>query len=106
MADILVNSEQWNSISEKEKEKITEGLRQVGALRSEDQVKGDPAVVPFDENTQLAPMWNPIKDICKALCDTTAAAGAAWCTANTAGVGLAVCLAAAEVARHECRNRC
>lgn len=106
MADILVNSEQWNSISEEERKRITEGLRKVGALRAEDQVKGDPAVAPFDENTQFTPMWNPIKDVCKALCDTAAAAGVAWCTANTAGIGLAACLAAAEVARQGCRDRC
>ncbi|MEI2781259.1 MAG: hypothetical protein V9H25_08325 [Candidatus Competibacter sp.] len=106
MADILVNKQQWDSLSEEEQNKIVKGLSGTGAIKIGDRVIGDPNVPPFDENTQLEPMWNPIKDLCKAACDAAAAAGAAWCTANTAGVVLAACLAATEAARRECRNRC
>ncbi len=106
MADILVNKAQWDALSSDEQAEIVKGLRSTGAIKIGDRIVGDPAKAPFDENTQLEPMWNPIKDICKAACDAAAAAGAAWCTANTAGAGLAVCLAAAEAARQACRGRC
>ena len=106
MADILVNKQQWDSLSQDEQSEIVKGLRTTGAVKIGDRIVGDPNVKPFDENTQLEPMWNPLKSICKAACDATAAAGVAWCTANTAGIGLAVCLAAAEAARQECRRRC
>lgn len=106
MANIAVNKEQFDSISNEEKEKIKKGLVDIGSLREEDEIVGDSSVATFDENTQLEPLFNPIKDICKAACDVAAASAGAWCTANTAGAGLAVCLAAAESARRECRNRC
>ena len=106
MADIKVNKQQWDSLSEEDQRAITEGLRSTGGLSIGDQIVGDPNVKPFDENTQLQPMWNPIKDLCKSACDIAAGSAVAWCTANTAGVGLAACLAAAEAARQECRNRC
>jgi hypothetical protein len=106
VTDILVNKNQWDSLSEDEQNEIVRGLRGTGAIKIGDKIVGDPNVPPFDENTPLEPMWNPIKDICKAACDTTAAAAAAWCSANTAGVALAACLAAAEAARRECRKRC
>lgn len=106
MTDILVNNQQWDSLSKDEQKEIVKGLRSTGAIKIGDRIVGDPNVPPFDKNTQLEPMWNPIEDLCKAACDVAAASGAAWCTANTAGVALAACLAAAEAARRECRNRC
>ncbi len=106
MADILVNKGQWDALTPDEQAEIVKGLRQTGAIKIGDRIVGDAAQPAFDENTQMEPMWNPIKDICKAACDAAASAGAAWCTANTAGVGLAACLAAAEAARRACRGRC
>ncbi len=106
MADIKVNKQQWDALSQEEQEAIIDGLRSTGGLKIGDRVVGDPNEPPFDENTQLEPLWNPIKDVCKALCDSAAAAAFAWCSANTAGVGLVACLAVAESARQECRKRC
>lgn len=106
MTDIKVNKGQWDQVPEADKKRITEGLRQAGTLRYDEVIVGDPNAVQFTENTMLAPMGNPIKDLCKAGCDVVAGVGVAWCVANTVGVGLAVCLAAAEVAREECKKRC
>ncbi len=106
MADISVNSAQWEALSAEEQKKITMGLQSTGAMKADDRIVGDPNVAPFTEDTELAPMWNPLKDLCKAGCDVAAATAAAWCTANTAGVGLVACLAAAEAARNVCRDRC
>jgi len=106
MADVKVNKGQWDAVSSADQKAIIDGLRKTGALQSGDRIVTDPNVAPFDENTQMEPMWNPIKDLCKVACDTAAAAGVAWCTANTAGVALAACIAAAEAARNVCRDRC
>jgi hypothetical protein len=106
MADVKINQQQWDALSQAERETITKGLRGTGALKIGDSIVGDPSVPQFDENTQLEPMWNPLKGVCKAACDVAAATGAAWCTANTLGVGLVACLAAAEAARQLCRDRC
>ena len=106
MANILVNKQQWDSLSEEEQNKIVKGLSSTGAIKIDDQIVGDPNTPPFDENTQFKPMWNPIQDLCKTACDTVAAAGVAWCIANTSGPVLAACLAATEAIRRECRNHC
>lgn len=106
MAEIRINAEQWNSVSSTEQQKILEGLRGTGALGPEDVIVADAAAPAFTEDTVMQPMWNPIKDLCKAACDTAAGMAVAWCTANTGGIGLAACLAAAEVARTHCRGRC
>ncbi len=106
MTDIKVNKYQWDSVSEADKEKITSGLRASGALGATDRIVGDPGVPEFTAETLLEPQWNPLKDLCKAACDTAAAAAVAWCTANTAGVATAACIAAAEAARQVCRDRC
>ncbi|MDQ8698871.1 hypothetical protein [Hyphomicrobium sp. LHD-15] len=106
MTDIKVNKHQWDNVSEAEKEKIVSGLRATGALRATDRIIGDPGVPEFTAETLLEPQWNPLKDLCKAACDTVAAAAVAWCTANTGGAATAVCIAAAEAARQACRDRC
>lgn len=106
MADVKVNKQQWDALSAGEQTKITAGLVTTGALKAGDQIVGSADAEAFDAQTKFEPMWNPLGDICKALCDTAAAAGATWCIANTAGLGLPVCLAAAEAARNICRGRC
>lgn len=106
MANILVNKDQWDSLTPTEQGAITKGLQVTGAIKAGDRIVGDSSAPPFDENTQFEPMWNPIKDLCKVTCDTAASAAVAWCIANTAGTALAVCTAAAEAARTECRRRC
>jgi hypothetical protein len=106
MADILVNKRQWEALSKDQQTKIVEGLKSTKAIQAGDSIVGDAGTPEFDENTQMEPMWNPIKDICKAACDAAAASGAAWCSANTVGVALAACIAAAEAGRRKCRDRC
>ena len=59
MASIKVNAGQWNA--------IIGGLRETGAIKAEDTVIPDQDEPPFTEETVLEPMWNPIKDVCKAL---------------------------------------
>jgi hypothetical protein len=106
MTEIKINASQWNAISDDEKNKIIEGLRSTGALQAEDVIIGDESVPELTAETVLQPMWNPLKDICKAKCDLDALAALAWCTANTAGLGLAVCLALAEEKRKKCKENC
>ena len=110
MADIPVNEEQWNAVSKDERDRIVAALRETGALQDGDQIIGDPNVEKLTESTVLQPMWNPIggiiKGVCKVGCDVAAATAAAWCVANTAGVGLAFCIAATEALREKCRNSC
>jgi hypothetical protein len=106
MADVKVNKGQWDAVSSADQKAIIDGLCKTGALQSGDRIVPDPNVAPFDENTQMKPMSNPIKDTCKALCDSAAQAGFAWCIANTTGPVLAACIAAVEAARDLCRDRC
>lgn len=106
MANIKVNDGQWNALSTDEQNAIIEGLITTKALEVGDKIVPDPNVQPFTEATIMEPMWNPLNDLCKAGCDIAAAAAAAWCTANTAGIATAACLAAAEAARQACRDRC
>lgn len=111
MATISVNKDQWESLSPDERENIIRGLREAGSLGPNDTIEGSPSVSAFDESSEITTQgWNPIKDIlkapCKLACDAAATAALAWCTANTAGTGLALCIAAADAARSECKRRC
>ena len=106
MADVAVNQTQWNAVSASDQTRIVNGLRQSGALKSNDRIVGDPNAPELTASTTLQPLWNPLDDLCKVACDVAAAAGLAWCTANTAGVGLAACIAAAEAARNLCKDQC
>ncbi len=112
MARLLVNAQQWQAIPENMRQEIIEGLQGVGSLDADDEIVADEASEPFTEDSVLRPMqnplkgWNPLKDICKAACDATAASAAAWCAANTAGAATAACILVAEAARKKCRSRC
>lgn len=101
MAEVKVNKGQWDALGAQEQKQIQEGLVKSGAIREGDTIVGDTSV-----HATQHPQWNPIQDLCKAACDVAATSGAAWCAANTAGAATALCLAAAEAARQECRNRC
>ena len=101
MAELRVQG--WNSLSESDKAKITEGLIKIGSVRPGSPLV-DAGAAPSAANITAA--WDPIGDLCRAACDVAAGAAAAWCTANTAGVATAVCFAAAAAAREECRKHC
>ncbi|MDI6528377.1 hypothetical protein QMA71_22815 [Pseudomonas otitidis] len=75
MTEINANKDQLDSLSKEDQDKITKGLLDSGAIRDVDKIAGDTSVQPLDENTQLQPLWNPLKDFCKAACDVAAAHG-------------------------------
>ena len=105
MADMLINKDEWDAVPPAEQKTILDGLIAAGTLKSGDRIVGDPGV-PASTLRAVGDRWEPWKDLCKAGCDVVAGAGAAWCTVNTVGVGLIACLAAAEVVRNQCRDRC
>lgn len=105
--DILVNADQWNQLNDDEKDQIVKGLREVGALKIGFRVVPDANTTAFASgHGGFDQMWDPIGDACRALCDTAAATGVIWCHANTAGVGLPVCLALVAETRKKCRGAC
>lgn len=105
MTDILVNKDQWDSLSAEDQERITKGIVDAGGIQADDTVVGDAATPPFDENTVLQPMGNPLQGVGSVVCDVAATAAAAWCTANTGGIGLAVCMAIVEKGRTICKDK-
>jgi len=104
MADVKINQQQWDVLSQEDQKAITKGLRESGTLRVGDHIVGHPSIPPFDERTHLQPN-DILKDLCKVACDVAAKNAEAWCYAN-AGASLPVCLAAVESARQLCRARC
>lgn len=106
MTDIVINKEQLDAVDSEEQQRITSALIEAGAMQQGDQIIGDVSAPAVDENTEIAFSFNPFKEGCKILCDGAAGTGLAWCTANTVGVGLIACVAAAEAARKECKKRC
>lgn len=105
-ADIRLNADQWNAVSLAEQRQIEMGLKQSGALRPEDKIVADAEIPAFTGETQMARLWNPIENACKALCDVAANAGIAWCTDKMEGIGMVACIAAAETVRQLCRDKC
>jgi hypothetical protein len=99
MAIIQVPKDHWDAVSEADRRKIEEGLRSMGSLQAGDSLSPDPQL-------HVSPSWDPVKDLCNAACDVAAGAALAWCTANTAGTATALCIAAAEAAREECKRHC
>lgn len=99
MANIPISPEQWASVSDEDRKRIEGAFRQLGLMRESDNLVRT-------EGAAAAVEWDPIKDLCRAACDTAAGAAVAWCTANTGGAATVLCIAAAEAARQECRRRC
>ncbi|WP_372782886.1 hypothetical protein [Phenylobacterium sp.] len=100
MVAISVPKERWDAVSEAERRRIEEGLRGVGALGKDDSLSPEAAA------SLAVASWDPIKDLCNAACDVAAGAALAWCTANTGGAATALCIAATEAARQECKRHC
>jgi hypothetical protein len=109
---VVIDASLFKAISPDEQAKITSILKDTKLL-SKDGVFGDDSsdIVDAEAASVIADPQNFIKDLtkkfslCKTGCDVAAAAAAA-CTAGTAGIGLAACLAATEVARNACRDAC
>jgi len=116
MADnIKVNAGQWQSLSTDDRDRVTNILTMTGLLKQGSAITPDAtapqaAVIPAGGVVGgAAPQLfgiNIPNPFCKAACDIAQAAAVAACTAGTAGIGLAVCLAAAQVAGDACRNSC
>lgn len=117
MAQIKVNSQIWDAISDKEREQITSGLIEHNVLRSGDKIVGDKNTPAPEAGTVLHSATfgdvalkgflddiNPGKAICRIACDAAAAAAVAACTFS--GPALAACMAAIAGAREYCRSRC
>jgi hypothetical protein len=105
MAEIKINQAQWEAIDNVQQQAIVAGLREIGALQAEDTIVADADTAAVTDESGMAPL-GLFSGVCKIACDVAAAAAGTWCTANTAGLGLTVCLAAAAVIRNECRSRC
>jgi hypothetical protein len=99
MTTIQVPKVHWDAVSDSDRRKIEEGLRAVGSLHAGDTLSPD-------SQLHAAPSWDPGKDLCNAACDVAAGAAITWCIANTAGTATALCIAAAEAARTECKRHC
>lgn len=106
MANIKVNKQQWEALTAGDRTAIENGLKGVGIIKGNDSIVVDTATPPFDGNSTLEPLSNPLTSICKAACDATAAEAVKWCTTNTSGIALAACIAVAESARGECHKLC
>jgi hypothetical protein len=65
----------------------------------------DPYVQALGESDLKPVGWVPPR-VCRALCDVAQATATAVCVAETAGVGLVVCLATAQLAGDACRDEC
>lgn len=100
MTEIAVSQSKWDAVESSERDRILAGLRTTGSLNDDD------VIVPEAGMADTEAFWDPIGDLCKAACDVAAGAAVAWCTANTGGAATALCIAAAESARQECRRRC
>ena len=106
MANVGVNAVQWNALSDDEKSTITAAFREAKLIGADENLVADPAAPPYQSTSPEFMGWDPLEDLCKKGCDIAATAAAGWCSANTAGVGLVACLAAAEAARKHCRKKC
>jgi hypothetical protein len=100
MANIRINANQWNSLSEDGKHQIIQIYRNTGLL------KGDDNVVPDSGVSRVDNIGFPIPpSVCRIACDVTATAAAAAC-AVLAPELVAACIAGAEIAREACRDAC
>jgi hypothetical protein len=106
---IEISGDLFSAISDGEKAKITSILKNTDLLAQDGSLEiGDMSGI-IDPQAAIADpqsIFDRIPGLCQIACDTAAAAAAAACTASTAGVGLAACLAATEIARNACRDAC
>lgn len=96
----------WNSVSDDQKAEIMSILEGSGLIGPNAEITADPAkpeFAPGEEAPAPEGIWTPI---CKAACDTAAAAATAACATLSGGVAIAACVAAAAAAREICRNEC
>jgi hypothetical protein len=102
--DIKVNEAQWQSLSQSEKDNITQIV--TGHFKGASIVP-DAATPAVDVATMTAQgllgLPNPF---CKAACDIAQAAAVAACSTIGGPIAIAACIAAAQAAGDACRNSC
>jgi hypothetical protein len=111
---VKIDAEIWSPLSADEQNKIVEILKDSNLLDEDDSIEVSSSPVLIDAQTVVADPQSWVSDwwrrnkktICRASCDTAAAAAAAGCSTITSGLGVAACLAAAEAARQACKDAC
>lgn len=114
ISNIKLHPSIWDSVSDEDKDKVIKILKTTSALSQDGTITTD-----SNEPISSQGFGDWIKDVkdnigdvirakatCQIGCDIVAAAAASACTASTAGVGLAACLAAAGAAQQVCRDQC
>ena len=95
MADIEVDTAQWNKASLDLRDQIADTLRKSGLLKPGDQLVPGAAVAGIDLG----------KIVCHAGCDAAQAAAVAAC-ALIPPPGVVICIAAAAAAANACHAAC
>ncbi|MFN5516207.1 MAG: hypothetical protein ACK5CA_16070 [Cyanobacteriota bacterium] len=111
---IAIDASLFSAISDEEKTKIEGILKNTTLLAKDGKFEGEAGLMADAQSMIADPQgfgdfFEDLidnLDACKIGCDVAASAAAAACTAGTAGVGLAACLAGVEVARNACRSAC
>src|SRR5690242_16807152 len=99
MADIKVNSNDWEAASEQDRSKIRNVLTRAKLLQSDDRI------VP-DKDVGGAPTGGGGQnDLCKAVCDVAQAAAIVECN-KLDGTAKELCIAVAKAAGDVCRGKC
>lgn len=108
MKEIRISDGLWSEVDKSEQEKILKIIKESGFFEDGVNVKivGDTNISAEDKVTLNIEVDRNEWFGCKIVCDTAAAAAAAACTTVSSGVGVAACIAAANAAREECRDRC
>ena len=98
MAEIKINSDQWDQLSDEDKNQINAILRESNLLKDGDQIVGDPY-------TPLLISMGSSKVLCHAACETAAVVARFGC-AQLPEPGNDVCLVAVEAVLKKCKEAC
>jgi len=99
MDKIVVNSEDWDSISEEDQEKIKEII----------DAYFDGQEIDIHDDTGRwpnIPIPNPGKEFCRRACDISFTTAQAACLMLSNPIAIAACIATAEQAKDICKNKC
>jgi hypothetical protein len=99
--DIKVNKQEWLSLSDEDRKRIEEILKEAGSIDSGDKIVGDPGVTSFTESN-LTARDGP----CQAACTAVYNQASRLCSALPYPPARAVCYAAAMTAYAVCLRNC
>ncbi len=105
MAEIKINKEQWEGLSVEERARIEGILLGAGSLEPGDTLVADPgaAKVPVQDGDSFD--GNPLKGICKALCDAAYTVAVVKCK-TLPPPWSSICIAVATTLRDKCKKQC